>query len=65
MTFLGLKRGKDFENWASHPYQDFPEVPPPPTPHGPGCKSGCTAGQVTPDMAKTLTNTGAEPPVRT
>lgn len=28
MTFLGLKRGKDFENWASHPYQDFPEVPP-------------------------------------
>ena len=32
MTFLGLKRGKDFENWASHPYQDFPEVPPPPPP---------------------------------
>ena len=30
MTFLGLKRGQDFENSASHPYQDFPEVPLPP-----------------------------------
>ena len=29
MTFLGLKRGQDFENSASHPYQDFPEVSPP------------------------------------
>ena len=26
---LGLKRGQDFENSASHPYQDFPEVSPP------------------------------------
>ena len=32
MTFLGLKRDQDFENWASHPYQDFPEVPTPPPP---------------------------------
>ena len=32
MTFLGLKQRQDFESWASHPYQDFPEVPPPPRP---------------------------------
>lgn len=30
MTFLGLKQGQGFENWAFHPYQDVLEVPPSP-----------------------------------
>ena len=28
MTFFGLKYGQDLENWAAHPHQEFPGVPP-------------------------------------
>ena len=28
MAFFGLKYGKDLDNWAVHPHQEFPEVPP-------------------------------------
>ena len=30
ITFFGLKYGRDLENRAAHPHQEFPEVPPPP-----------------------------------
>ena len=32
ITFSGLKSGQDLENWAAHPHQEFPGVPPPPPP---------------------------------
>ena len=28
MAFFGLKYGKDLDNRAVHPHQEFPEVPP-------------------------------------
>ena len=28
ITFFGLKSGKDLENQAAHPHQEFPGVPP-------------------------------------
>ena len=30
MTFFGLKEGRDLENRATHPHQEFPGVPPRP-----------------------------------
>ena len=30
MTFFGLKQDQDLENWAAHPHQEFPGVPPGP-----------------------------------
>ena len=32
ITFIGLKSGQDLRNWAPHPHQEFPGVPP--TPRG-------------------------------
>ena len=29
LTFFGLKSGQDWRNWAAHPHQEFPGVPPP------------------------------------
>ena len=28
VAFFGLKYGQDLENWAVHPHQEFPGVPP-------------------------------------
>ena len=30
MTFFGLKSDQDLFNWAAHPHQEFPGVPPHP-----------------------------------
>ena len=29
---FGLKESQDLENWAAHRHQEFPGVPPPPSP---------------------------------
>ena len=32
IAFFGLKKGQDLENRAAHPHEEFPGLPPPPTP---------------------------------